>query len=129
MNVNKNFNIHPVAIAFFHYMCGMMEEMEGHCLATPFYNGRESGVILLFLKNPVDRHGLAVAVGNNRNSDDLFIQVETVKNGINPPSWADFSEASYRARRLVDFGRFDLASEIVLKEVEGWFRLPKADTH
>ncbi len=85
---------------------------------SAWYNGREQGVCVVF-KN---KHGLylAVAFGECRNSDSIFVDHFPVRLHLNPPALADFTEEAYRQRQCASYLDIGHAIDIITDIVANW---------
>jgi len=100
--IDFGFGIKPEALALAHlvnvYLNGGPELPKSWDFnAYAWYNGRERGVLLALVKD--FDHVLYIVFGENRSSDDLFVDSWTGKITLNPPTVADWPEEAYRGRR------------------------------
>jgi hypothetical protein len=106
--IDLTLNIHPQAMALLHALSDIDEQLEFdsdvlykdcRIKTSALYNGRERGICLTVQKTLRDNKVLGFFFTECRNSDQLFVQVETMKTSINPPTVADLTEGGYKNRK------------------------------
>jgi hypothetical protein len=89
---------------------------------SAWYNGRERGVSLVVRRSIVDKKCIVLTFGEVRNSDSIFID-SWEHDGVfmNPPTIDDFPDKAYAERQYVDYGRVDLAVDLILHKIAAFF--------
>lgn len=90
----------------------------------PLYNGRECGFCLQMRRLPLQsaEPALHIFIAECRNSDSLFVwHWEALIGGSGAPTVASAPEDSYAQRRVLGFGRIDLAVEAVHKIAKDFY--------
>ena len=97
-------------------------DYEYEVATAAWYNGRERGVSLVISKGITKAPPLVITFGEHRNSDNIFIDSWVGKQRfLNPPTIADFPDAAYEARTLVEYGRVDRAVEVIIGKIRDYF--------
>lgn len=123
--VDMTFGINKNAAIAIAILLDRMQDIPKSDLAIhsyPFYNGREKGIALVAHKTGVWTKATVIVFGENRNSDDIFIDTWQTSNVFDAPIVADFTEEAYKARRYYKFnehynvakGIIDLLSDVVV---------------
>jgi len=113
-----SFQVDPVATAVLNMVSQLsivekMSEWPCSLKSSTWYNGRERGVCLYTNHMPSDRlwmyksrtwarKHICIVFGENRNSDDIFVDhwYETNPIWMNPPRLSDMTEERYRNRKF-----------------------------
>lgn len=70
----------------------------------------------------VDKKCLVLTFGEVRNSDHIFVDSwEHIGGFMNPPTVEDFPDTAYAARQYIDYGRIDLAVNMIIAKITEFF--------
>jgi hypothetical protein len=118
------FNIHPTALIVARLISiEVPAENRDHFRfhTFPFYNGREKGICLIVSSKFTDTNGTFIVFGENRNSDNIFIDVWKSHLPYNcPTTEKDFTDEAYENRKFFDRDKVHDAARFIestIKEV------------
>lgn len=139
MIADPSFNLKAQALAALHLLASRdkLELVPGHLVKSftdhkhrivvetyPVYNGRERSVCLM-LSYAMDKkcRKLLLMFGENRNSDNLFLQASRLTKlaVYDQPTMSDFPEETWRTRRGFDYGRLDLLVDAVIADAQQFY--------
>jgi hypothetical protein len=87
---------------------------EGISVRTyPFYNGRERSIALV-IGTLFSKTQIVIVFGENRNSDNLFVDTFTQERDIySEPRLSDFSDKAYKDRKFFRYDEFGTAAKFI----------------
>lgn len=122
--IDTTFGINQQALVLLQALVGMEYQIaedvvwdEPRFHTSVLYNGRERGIVLTVESSVVDPNPLNIFFGENRGSDNIFVQIANFKRGINPPTFEDFGDLSYETRKEFPYMAIDKAATYVQKLV------------
>lgn len=85
---------------------------------SPFYNGREKGICLA-VRKPDSRNYITKywVFGENRNSDEIFLDTFILGIALNPPTVKDMKDEDYRRRKMWGYWCYKDVAEEVTRQV------------
>ena len=83
---------------------------------APFYNGREASLCITFGSWLGDTQRIFV-FGENRNSDNIFIDCWDAKTFGNIPTVKDFTEEAYQNRKYLSYNEIYEAAEYIKQKM------------
>jgi hypothetical protein len=78
----------------------------------PWYNGREHGIAIVMGR--YFKESITVVFGEARRSDQIFIDVFLMPNGVDQPTVQHFSEEAYRNRRFFNYNQESEAVDLII---------------
>jgi len=118
IKTDLTFNIHPVALAIANLIyINLDDEISDEdkfivtVNTTAWYNGRERGICLSIYD--IQFKGIFIVFGENRSSDNIFVDVCKYKGSINPPQWEDLTDAAYNKRKFFSYNQIYEATEYI----------------
>lgn len=122
LQVDFKFNIHDSAFALAHLVDNMLSNIDFPELwelkTYPWYNGRERGFLLCYGRIVRDSI-LCITFGENRNSDNIFVDM-WIQNGLgnNPPTVKDFSEEAWKRRKYFGYNQHYSAATYIVNLIK-----------
>jgi hypothetical protein len=105
--------VHPVALAVLHALSAYeFDDFSGYLETAAFYNGRERGVAVI-VHSFAEGKPLAIVFGENRRSDQIFVDEFEYEHGMNPPTIRDFTQEAYQNRRYFSWDQIGTVSEYI----------------
>lgn len=114
--INLTFGINSNALTIATIIERMQDFAEDNLTvhSYPFYNGREKSIAIVAHCKSDWAHGTVIVFGENRNSDDLFIDTWQTSNVWDAPTVEDFTEEAYKNRQYFKYHEFYKVAKAVV---------------
>lgn len=115
------YNINKVALAILALLEGEVDGLDGDEIETrfdtetsTFYNGRENGICITVKHYSSARfERLVIVFGENRTSDNIFVQKWTEPGDINPPILQGLTDEAYNTRKCFAYNEIYPPAEYI----------------